>query len=395
MPLARRVLLFSFAYLASCCFGQVSSPTQPSATTATTSTSAQMEMPSDPAALLNLGAKKNGLQNVQAAPWHMKATYQVLDERGSAKETGTFEEFWVSDTKVKVSYSGPGVNQTLYLTKDGGFRVGDQKLASGDFSAARYSLSPFFPSDELLKMSKVDSIDKQAGSLQLRCVTLDTSKPGLAGFSEIYCFSLNAPILRMYETSAGANQNVYNGIVSFEGIYVAHDVSVSWQGKPRIKIHVDTLERFSNIDESNFTPPPEALPLKQPRIDVAGSVIAGRIIRKVTPEYPEALRSVHLQGTVVLQAVIKKDGTVGDLTVISGPKPFYPSAIAAVSQWVYEPYLLYGEPVQVSTTINVIFGLGGPGRLTRNLALPGRPTIFSERRDVCEVVTCLMSAGCC
>ena len=313
-------------------------------------------MPSDPAALLALAARKNGLQNAQATPWHMKGTYQVLDEKGSVKEAGSFEEFWVSEKKMKITYTDPGFNQTLYSTKDGGFRVGDQRSASHEGLAARYSLFPFFPSEEFLKNSKIDSIDRQVGSLQLRCVRVDTSKPGAGEFSEVYCFNLNAPILRLFEMSRGSSQNIYNGIVSFHGIYVARDVSVSSQGKLWMKIHVDTLEPLSDVDESNFTPPQGAVPIKDAKIDVAPSVMAGRILHRVSPEYPEALKSVHLEGTVVLQGTIKKDGTVGDLKVISGPKPLYPSALQAVSQWVYEPYLLNGEPVEVGTTINVIFG---------------------------------------
>ena len=58
-------------------------------------------MPADPAELLALASKMNGLQNAGTEPLHVKATYQLLDDKGDVKETGTFEEFWVSDKKYK------------------------------------------------------------------------------------------------------------------------------------------------------------------------------------------------------------------------------------------------------------------------------------------------------
>ncbi len=64
-----------------------------------------------------------------------------------------------------------------------------------------------------------------------------------------------------------------------------------------------------------------------------------------------------IQGTVVLRAVISKDGWIDHLTLISGPKELAPAAIGAVQQWRYKPYLLMGNPVEVDTEILVNFKL--------------------------------------
>ena len=81
---------------------------------------AKVEMPSDPAALLELAAKKNGLQNVTAAPWHIKATYQVLDDKGSVKETGTFEEILGFGQKYKLELMpAPASIRLDYSTEEG------------------------------------------------------------------------------------------------------------------------------------------------------------------------------------------------------------------------------------------------------------------------------------
>jgi protein TonB len=68
---------------------------------------------------------------------------------------------------------------------------------------------------------------------------------------------------------------------------------------------------------------------------------------------------VRIQGLVVLQATIGKDGSVENLHVISGHPLLAPAAIRAVQQWRYKPYYLNGEPVEVETYINVNFTLAG------------------------------------
>ena len=80
---------------------------------------------------------------------------------------------------------------------------------------------------------------------------------------------------------------------------------------------------------------------------------------KVKPTYPPLARQAHIQGTVVLQAVISKDGSIENLHVISGHPMLVPAAMDAVKQWKYKPYFLNGEPVEVETTINVNFTLAG------------------------------------
>lgn len=95
------------------------------------------------------------------------------------------------------------------------------------------------------------------------------------------------------------------------------------------------------------------------KVRVSSGVAQGLLIRQVTPEYPALARQARIQGTVMLQATIGKDGTVQNLRVISGHPMLTSAAIAAARQWLYKPYSLNGEPVEVETQINVIFTLTG------------------------------------
>jgi len=85
----------------------------------------------------------------------------------------------------------------------------------------------------------------------------------------------------------------------------------------------------------------------------------GDLLHKILPTYPPLARAAHLQGQVVLQAVISKQGTIENLRVLSGHPMLVPAAIEAVRQWRYRPYILNTEPVEVETQITVNFSLTG------------------------------------
>jgi TonB family protein len=85
--------------------------------------------------------------------------------------------------------------------------------------------------------------------------------------------------------------------------------------------------------------------------------MAEQLITKVNPTYPPDAKKARIQGSVVLKAVIGKDGHVENLRVISGPSKLQQSALDAVRQWIYKPYLVNGAPVEVETKISVIYSL--------------------------------------
>ena len=107
---------------------------------------------------------------------------------------------------------------------------------------------------------------------------------------------------------------------------------------------------------SNLPPPPKPT---QQRIRVGGNVQSAKMIRQVQPVYPQIAKTAHVQGTILLHAIIAKDGSVQELTYVSGPPLLMKAAQDAVREWRYQPTLLNGEPVEVETTISVIFTLGG------------------------------------
>ncbi|HEV2697174.1 MAG TPA: energy transducer TonB, partial [Terriglobales bacterium] len=95
------------------------------------------------------------------------------------------------------------------------------------------------------------------------------------------------------------------------------------------------------------------------RVRVSQGVTQGMVLHKVQPTYPPLARTARVQGSVVLAAIIGKDGSIQNLHVLSGHPLLQQAALEAVKQWKYRPYILNGEPVEVDTQVTVNFTLSG------------------------------------
>jgi periplasmic protein TonB len=106
-------------------------------------------------------------------------------------------------------------------------------------------------------------------------------------------------------------------------------------------------------------PLPSVVPRPKPPgpLHVSSGVAAGHLLAPIKPMYPAIARWAHVQGTVVIEAVITKQGLVGQARVVSGPAILAQAALEAVDRARYEPYRLNGESVEVETTINIVFTL--------------------------------------
>lgn len=95
------------------------------------------------------------------------------------------------------------------------------------------------------------------------------------------------------------------------------------------------------------------------RINVSTGVMQGRLLAPIHPVYPAIAKAAGVQGTVVVEAVISRTGTIESLHVVSGPAMLQNAALEAIREARYQPYLLNGEPTEVETTITVNFRIGG------------------------------------
>jgi protein TonB len=106
--------------------------------------------------------------------------------------------------------------------------------------------------------------------------------------------------------------------------------------------------------------PPHVAPLVQQEkrpVKVSEGVLQAQLVSRIEPRYPSLALQTRQAGTVVLHAIISRDGRISALEVVSGSPFFVQAALDAVRQWRYRPTMLNGKPVEVETTITVVFRL--------------------------------------
>ncbi|PYV90302.1 MAG: hypothetical protein DMG05_10895 [Acidobacteria bacterium] len=157
----------------------------------------------------------------------------------------------------------------------------------------------------------------------------------------------------------------YEVEVNKEGFkaYQRKDVIINANAQERLDVIMEVGEVFQTIDVTAKSPRAAAAPSSasgQPhRIRVGGNVQQANLISETKPIYPELARQAGIEGTVLLEAIIGKEGNVVNFRVVNtlvNPE-LVKAAVAAVKQWLYKPTLLNGEPIEVVTTIRVNFSL--------------------------------------
>jgi len=133
------------------------------------------------------------------------------------------------------------------------------------------------------------------------------------------------------------------------------DVAPIGYGSPAGVIGIASTEMIA--------PPPQPIVTRAtatapPRLKVGGLVQSAKLLRQAKPVYPPLAKQARITGVVRLEAVIGRNGTIESLRVMSGPPLLVQAALEAVRQWVYQPTLLNGDPVEVLTQIEVNFKLG-------------------------------------
>ena len=308
-------------------------------------------MPSDPGAILEAGSKLNGLRGPGLKPWHAKLSYQIFDD-GKLLSEGTYEEFWISDKNYEQTYASPRFTQTDFGTSNGLFRSGAQDWPELPEMQVRRSLILPVPLPIALQDVEVRTKQIRSGASHLQCVTFTSTKMYL--LMDSYCFEPDHPILRLTESPDGLTQVLYNGIVEFQGRFIARDVRTTYKGKPRLTVHIDDI---GTLSEAAFTPPPDATNIAPDKIVVSAQAMASFIVSQVAPVYPASAKVDHITGTVILQATVAKDGAVTSVWYVSGPQDLRKSAIDAVSKWRYEPFFFLGEPIEYQGLVQIIYTL--------------------------------------
>jgi TonB family protein len=309
--------------------------------------------PKDPKELMLAAARMNNLTAPDMKPWHINATYQLFDEKGAITDEGTFEELWAGPVKFKRTFTGKSFTQTDYGTDKGVLRSGSQDDVSPLLLAIRRELVTPLISAEVVERETFVSKPIDANGLKLHC--LHANLPPDNGTTS--CIEADRPVLRISAWPGEHLQALHNQILDYQNHSVAGDLKVIRDGKLVLTAKVTSIQPLDPLNNADFAPSADAVLLPR-RVSISAGVAVGMLQHKVAPEYPSEDRGQGVQGTVSMQALIATDGRIKELRIISGPSVLLKPALDAVRQWRYRPYLLNGSPVEVMTTINVIFALG-------------------------------------
>jgi TonB family protein len=338
-------------------FGQDALPTVQSSPDAVASTLDLSPMPTDPTGILSLAARTNGLRAPGVQPWHVRGTYQVFNSSGASQTSGIYEEVWISDKQYKRSYTSSAFSQTDFATPDGIYRVGNQSWpAYPELLITTYLTQPVLDSSNLGRF-QVEKKTKSVGKAKYDCVTL---KPASAPPAmNLYCFEPNHPALRVSVSPVFQDQTVYNDVVVFQNRFLARSVGVVRDGHTIFTFHIDEISALSSAGSNDLAPPTDAVPVALDKIVLSQETMNHLCIKQVPPMYPSSAKASHITGKVVMLVTVGKDGHVLDVKATAGPAELQRPAIDALRMWEFQPFLVSGEPVNVESTLQIIFSLGG------------------------------------
>jgi TonB family protein len=292
----------------------------------------------------------NDLELKGNSPFYLSMSFQLFDINGKPKETGTLEKWWAAPGSSRYLVHMPGLNE------DGAAPAGADSALGRDAYLIRM-LSQAAVSPVMARRQPGGTLKQEThsfGKTSLSCFTQQQdSLSGQVATAVTFCTDPNLDDVRIVMGSDGNSMTLRNSVGKFHGTYVSLGLQISYFGRDAISGKITALHSFDPAKSEVQLPP--AAGTASP---ISGRVTVGKRIQFVEPEYPTIAKMGHLSGSVLLNAVIAKDGSVRTLQPIaSTDSVFIDAAMTAVQRWKYSPYLLNGEPTEVDTTITVNFQL--------------------------------------
>ena len=274
-------------------------------------------------------------------PWHMRLSFDLLDQKGKPQESGTAEEWWAGPDRARLVITSPSFNQVL-PGGDAAVHGRQSYLVQILLSAVLHPVPRIGNPD--MFVSTVAS--RTFGQISLSCTTL-TYKGSDNTSAPQYCTDPNTGDLRLVFTD-GIRSDALNDIGSAINTQVAKRHTIAYLGQPAIKGHIESIEPF-DPDHSGLQLGPLA-----PKHDA--TLTAPHLLTRISPAYPEAARVSGQSGIVVLHLRVLANGRHSPIdTIASSGRSFTQAALDAVGRWGYMPMKRGGTATESDATISLRF----------------------------------------
>jgi hypothetical protein len=217
---------------------------------------------SNPAGFLIQAAKSYGLNDSGMKPWHLRATFKILDPQGNVTDQGIYEKFWVGVGKFKRAYTSGSFTQALYSSEKGVLFTGNPNMTQRPIFMVPLALEspmvgPWHLTASVLRNNSetIEAGPTKIGSAQLRCYNLTSTDPAKHDPLARYCFDQNNALARFSVGFLSTADATFKNPVNFDGHLVPGDVVVEQNGVPVLSIHLEKIESFTEADKAQLLPP--------------------------------------------------------------------------------------------------------------------------------------------
>lgn len=297
------------------------------------------------------------LDLVDQKPWHLKLGVTIFDQDGKNPNQGTIE-VWQAGADQRTVYTFGNSASTVVRHAGESHVVSSGSSLPLEVEEVQQQVLSTGPRVSDLSESTPEIRKRKFGTAQLECIMLTERFKGTEfaplGLYPTYC--LDADNLIRVSYSFGSHTVLFNGIGEFLGHKIPTQLEIQNDKAIIATAKVATLATYVP-QPGDFLP---AVDMKEAHgmVGISAGANSGHRLKFVQPVYPQTMKEQHMSGTVTMRAIIERDGHIFSLSPVNAANPdFVISAIAAVRQWTYTPYLLNGEPTAVVTTITVNFAL--------------------------------------
>jgi len=326
---------------------------------AQTAASAGPGLPKDPREVFAAAAPFYDFSDPALKPWHLKATYQLYNEKGDPTEKGTYEYWWASPQVYRSTWTRPSATHTDWHTAEGkhAYTASGEALSYFEERLETMLLSPLPPKGQLdpAKFRLNDqSLKAKGANIPCYMVVPIAQKGGDAqvprrGDFPTYCFNAEMPVVvGIY--SFGSLLTTFDGFAQSQGKVLPGEVAFRDGKRDTLKAKVDLVDGLSSTDAA-LKPPSDAVPVKSERVSSGAGVTIGKPIKQAELKFPP---EGFGNGRVWMDAAIGTNGHIVDCRVITASSPALAAAAQeAYRQFVFTPSTLNGEPVEVEIQVEV------------------------------------------